>query len=114
MCAVGDGANDELMIREAHCGLGIGIEPAAETRAFSDRQVRHAVIFTALAYRLRRAHSCPYQIENFSFLAPFLFDQCPRVLSNELTVVHLLLFKGILIGMTSLMCVSLPSFSVFL
>jgi P-type E1-E2 ATPase len=39
VCAVGDGANDELMIREAHCGLGIGVEPTAETRVFSDRQV---------------------------------------------------------------------------
>jgi magnesium-transporting ATPase (P-type) len=36
--AVGDGANDELMIREAHCGIGIGTEPTADTKAFSDRQ----------------------------------------------------------------------------
>jgi magnesium-transporting ATPase (P-type) len=39
VCAVGDGANDELMIREAHCGIGIGIEPTADTRSFSDHQV---------------------------------------------------------------------------
>ena len=39
---MGDGANDELMIREAHCGLGIGIEPTADTKAFSDRQVELA------------------------------------------------------------------------
>ncbi len=114
VCAVGDGANDELMIREAHCGLGIGIEPAAETRAFSDRQVR-------LLLSLQRLHipllSCTHtccQIENFSFLAPFLFDQCPRVLSTELTVVHLLLFKGIVIGMASLMFATRPCFNVFL
>jgi magnesium-transporting ATPase (P-type) len=44
---VGDGANDELMIREAHCGLGIGVEPTAETRAFSDRQVTRPHIFAA-------------------------------------------------------------------
>jgi hypothetical protein len=30
------------MIREAHCGLGIGIEPTADTKAFSDRQVQPA------------------------------------------------------------------------
>jgi hypothetical protein len=36
-------------------------------------------------------------------LAPFLFEQCPRTLSNELTVVHLLLFKGIFIGVSSLL-----------
>jgi hypothetical protein len=36
-------------------------------------------------------------------LAPFLFEQCPRTLSNELTVVHLLLFKGIVIGLSSLL-----------
>ena len=36
-------------------------------------------------------------------MAPFLFEQCPRTLSNELTVVHLLLFKGIFIGVSSLL-----------
>ena len=42
VCAVGDGANDELMIREAHCGIGIGMQPTADTRTFSDRQVMRA------------------------------------------------------------------------
>ena len=56
VCAVGDGTNDELMIREAHCGIGIGIEPTADTRTFSDRQVmqhafnchEHRDFFTAI------------------------------------------------------------------
>ena len=99
VCAVGDGANDELMIREAHCGIGIGIEPTADTRTFSDRQVMQH----AFNCHEHRDFHCFLQIENFSHLAPFLFEQCPRTLSNELTVVHLLLFKGIVIGMTSLL-----------
>jgi len=103
VCAVGDGANDELMIREAHCGLGIGIEPTADTKSFSDRQVmRVRVLFIDLS-SVAKTNSFVEQIEKFSCLAPFLFEQCPRTLSNELSVVHLLLFKGIVIGLSSLL-----------
>lgn len=57
VCAVGDGANDELMIREAHCGLGIGIQPAADTRAFADRQVVSSICSASFAHDLLNSFS---------------------------------------------------------
>jgi magnesium-transporting ATPase (P-type) len=74
--AVGDGKNDEMMLRKANKGVGIGTGPDALTKNAAD-----------------------LSIECFNDMANVFWVQGFQRYYNERAVVHLLLFKGIMLAL---------------